>query len=116
MSLVNDCQKCTDHDTETKALADALFHKDEKILIAFSLGATIKITLTEIVHLSKHPNPKERMRALKLQSQKDHAVQTLGKLVFTFDDLNRKGIENALETNYGLKLNFTHERCPHRGP
>lgn len=114
MTLVNDCQKCTDHDAETKRLIDGFIHEDERTLIAFSLGAMIRLCLNDIVRLSKHQNPRERMKALRLQSEKDFAVQVLGKFVYTFDEAKRAGVEKAIDENYHLKMNFTHQPCPHK--
>lgn len=115
MTLVNDCLQCSHHDAETKRIMDTVLHEDERLVIAFSLGAMVQFYMQNIARLSKNQDPKERMRALQMTSHKDHAVQVMGKIVYTLDERKRAAVEETIWESYRLKLNFSHEKCPHRG-
>lgn len=107
---VNGCEKCHNHDQDTKKIVESFLHKDGATLLTMLLAACIRHKHGELNMMSKK-NPNR----IAKQCEADFANQLLGKFLIAFDDAYRETILNVIRSNFGLDLKIQHEPCPHPG-
>lgn len=109
--LVNDCQQCHDHDERTKQLMAELFGVEERMMLALLLSNSI--VNRDQSRKRVLPGQNGEIEKLKAQRDIDFAAAVLGKFDLGFDDVNRAKLKKLM-IKVGLKMNITHEACPHR--